>query len=358
MLDIDRQHDLMSPVTLFLQADIVVKVVMVGPARSPASGPGRSSSPTGCGCAASAATTSGSSATSGSPRISTASTRAAARANCRLPPRCSPPASPNGAARPRRQDVDRDGTRARLAVAMNAAVAAETDRLAARLNILATVGSVAPFVGLFGTVWGIMRSFTDIAGAQNTSLAVVAPGIAEALFATAHRPVRGDPGGDRLQPLQPRHQPARGAPQALRRRLPRARSAASWRSRPDGDGPPRPAGAAARRRAPMAEINVTPMVDVMLVLLIIFMVTAPLLAAGVPVDLPESKAGALDQNRPSRSQISIDGTGAIFVDDAPVPTRRWPAALAADRRASRRRRRAAHLPARRPAASITAGSCG
>ena len=81
--------------------------------------------------------------------------------------------------------VDRDGTRSRLAVAMSSAVIAETDKLAARLNILATIGSVAPFVGLFGTVWGIMRSFSDIAGAQNTSLAVVAPGIAEALFATA-----------------------------------------------------------------------------------------------------------------------------------------------------------------------------
>jgi biopolymer transport protein TolQ len=83
------------------------------------------------------------------------------------------------------KSVDREGTRSRLAVAMHSAVAAETDRLASRLNILATVGSVAPFVGLFGTVWGIMRSFTDIAGEQSTSLAVVAPGIAEALFATA-----------------------------------------------------------------------------------------------------------------------------------------------------------------------------
>jgi biopolymer transport protein TolQ len=81
--------------------------------------------------------------------------------------------------------VDREGTRSRLAVALGSAVAAETDKLAAQLNILATVGSVAPFVGLFGTVWGIMRSFSDIAGAQSTSLAVVAPGIAEALFATA-----------------------------------------------------------------------------------------------------------------------------------------------------------------------------
>jgi len=83
------------------------------------------------------------------------------------------------------RNVDREGTRARLAIAMTSAVEAETDKLATRLNILATVGSVAPFVGLFGTVWGIMRSFSDIAGANNTSLAVVAPGIAEALFATA-----------------------------------------------------------------------------------------------------------------------------------------------------------------------------
>jgi biopolymer transport protein TolQ len=83
------------------------------------------------------------------------------------------------------KSVDREGTRSRLAVALNSAVSAEVDRMSNRLNILATVGSVAPFVGLFGTVWGIMRSFSDIAGQQSTSLDVVAPGIAEALFATA-----------------------------------------------------------------------------------------------------------------------------------------------------------------------------
>ena len=81
--------------------------------------------------------------------------------------------------------VDREGTRQRLATAMNATIAHEVDRIADRLNFLATVGSVAPFVGLFGTVWGIMRSFSAIAAEQNSSLAVVAPGIAEALFATA-----------------------------------------------------------------------------------------------------------------------------------------------------------------------------
>ena len=62
---------------------------------------------------------------------------------------------------------------------------AELRRLEARLPFLATLGSAAPFIGLFGTVWGIMRSFEGIAAANNTSLAVVAPGIAEALLATA-----------------------------------------------------------------------------------------------------------------------------------------------------------------------------
>ena len=81
--------------------------------------------------------------------------------------------------------IDREATRARLATVMASTIAGEVDRLSDRLNILATIGAVAPFVGLFGTVWGIMRSFTGIAAAQNSSLAVVAPGIAEALFATA-----------------------------------------------------------------------------------------------------------------------------------------------------------------------------
>ncbi len=81
--------------------------------------------------------------------------------------------------------VDRDGLRARLASIIQVSIGREIDDLGDRLNVLATIGAVAPFVGLFGTVWGIMRSFTSIAASQNTSLAVVAPGIAEALFATA-----------------------------------------------------------------------------------------------------------------------------------------------------------------------------
>ena len=75
--------------------------------------------------------------------------------------------------------------RDRIERAMRLALNTELRRLEVRLPFLATLGSAAPFIGLFGTVWGIMRSFEGIAAAHNTSLAVVAPGIAEALFATA-----------------------------------------------------------------------------------------------------------------------------------------------------------------------------
>jgi len=80
---------------------------------------------------------------------------------------------------------DKAGAKARIGLAMEGQVAAEADALAERLNFLATTGSVAPFIGLFGTVWGIMNSFFQIGQQQNSSLAVVAPGISEALFATA-----------------------------------------------------------------------------------------------------------------------------------------------------------------------------
>ena len=77
------------------------------------------------------------------------------------------------------------GLQTRIEKAMDIALARETERLEARLGFLATIGSAAPFVGLFGTVIGIMTSFQAIAGSKSTNLAVVAPGIAEALLATA-----------------------------------------------------------------------------------------------------------------------------------------------------------------------------
>ncbi len=76
---------------------------------------------------------------------------------------------------------------------------------------------------------------------------------------------------------------------------------------------PRRAG----RKLPMAEINVTPMIDVMLVLLIIFMVTAPLLVTGVPVDLPDSKAAALKSDE-APIQVSLNGKGEVFIDELKI----------------------------------------
>jgi biopolymer transport protein TolR len=77
----------------------------------------------------------------------------------------------------------------------------------------------------------------------------------------------------------------------------------------------------------MAEINVTPMVDVMLVLLIIFMVTAPLLMAGVPVNLPDSRAKALEQDK-EPVEISLDKSGAVFIGDQAVTLAELPMRLA------------------------------
>jgi biopolymer transport protein TolR len=86
------------------------------------------------------------------------------------------------------------------------------------------------------------------------------------------------------------------------------------------------------KRQPMADINITPMVDVMLVLLIIFMVTAPLLVAGVPVDLPDSKAKALKADD-APVQVSIDKSGAVFIDQMKIAGSALPAKLAAIRQA-------------------------
>ena len=77
------------------------------------------------------------------------------------------------------------GLQARIEKVLDVSIAREIEKLESNLLVLATVASAGPFVGLFGTVWGIMTSFRSIAASKNTSLAVVAPGIAEALFATA-----------------------------------------------------------------------------------------------------------------------------------------------------------------------------
>jgi biopolymer transport protein ExbB/TolQ len=131
--------------------------------------------------------------------------------------------------------------RERIDRAMRLALGVQLRQLEHRLPFLATLGSAAPFIGLFGTVWGIMRSFNAIAAANNTSLAVVAPGIADALFAT----------------------------------------------------------------------------DVMLVLLVIFMVAAPLLTVGVPINLPKTSAAQVTTPQ-QPLVVSINAAGETFIGDNPA----------------------------------------
>ncbi|QDH14424.1 protein TolQ [Formicincola oecophyllae] len=82
-------------------------------------------------------------------------------------------------------DMTRPATQERIDRAINVTIARENERLTRFMSALATIGPVAPFVGLFGTVWGIMHAFDAIGAMHNTNLSVVAPGISEALFATA-----------------------------------------------------------------------------------------------------------------------------------------------------------------------------
>ena len=110
---------------------------------------------------------------------------AVARRTIPASPACSSRRCANGSARSRTRPPRSWGLHARLDKVLDVSIAREVERLESNLLFLATVASAGPFVGLFGTVWGIMTSFRSIAASKNTSLAVVAPGIAEALLATA-----------------------------------------------------------------------------------------------------------------------------------------------------------------------------
>ena len=215
----------------------------------------------------------------------------------------------------------RSEIRARLERAMKQRFKGELELIEFGLPFLATIGSAAPFIGLFGTVWGIMNSFTAIAARQDTSLATVAPGIAEALFATALGLVAAIPAvmaynhyavklGRSVSTWKCGHLRDRKADFAPAWRCRGSRrTAARWKGLlmgmsanvSSGDGED-------SSYRPMAEINITPMVDVMLVLLIIFMVAAPLMVTGVPIELPKTTAAKLGQSKkPMVVTLTADG---------------------------------------------------
>ena len=193
------------------------------------------------------------------------------------------------------------------------------------MGLIATIGATAPFVGLFGTVWGIMNSFIGISKSQTTNLAVVAPGIAEALLATAcglaaaipaviiynylARTTRG------YLDLVGRASGAVG--RLLSRDLDRAHGRMPIRARrSESMGVSFDADIDDDDVDEMHEINVTPFIDVMLVLLIIFMVAAPLSTVDLPVDLPSSTA--VPTKKPDKPiYVTIKADLVVAVDETP-----------------------------------------
>ena len=183
-----------------------------------------------------------------------------------------------------------------------------------RVPLLGTTASAAPFIGLFGTVWGIMNSFRSIGAKGAANLATVAPGHRRGAGRHGDRPRGRDPGGHGLQLLlapHPRHHVRDGD---LLERLPQHRAAevllAMSMSSGGGGG------------AMLTEINVTPLVDVMLVLLIIFMVTAPMLQTGVDVNLPQAKAQTIPDDE-GKLILTVTKDKRVFLGKLQIPGTTW-----------------------------------
>ncbi len=197
---------------------------------------------------------------------------------------------------------------------MRVALSREMDRLETSLTFLATVGSTSPYIGLFGTVWGIMHAFHALGNVEQATLALVAPGHLGGAGRHRHRSLCGHPRRHRLQPLflsgRASQQPLRGVHGRVLDPAATSRPQLSVRGLPQMLKRTR----SRQRRRPMAEINVVPYIDVMLVLLVIFMVTAPLITQGVKVALPQEKAGGIPSPTTESLIITVDQFGDYYID--------------------------------------------
>ena len=162
---------------------------------------------------------------------------------------------------------------------MNTTASNEIDRLDSSLSVLAMIASSSPYIGLFGTVWGIMHSFIGLASVKQATIAVVAPGIAEALIATAFGLFAAIPATIAYNRLVSQVEEIGNKYTAFVEGIvcyvtKTAMIALPKRARPDTN----------------ADINIVPYIDVMLVLLVIFMMTTPIIEQGIEVDLPQAPA--------------------------------------------------------------------
>ena len=208
--------------------------------------------------------------------------------------------------------------------AMRVAQLKEIDRLEHSLATLATVGCTSPYVGLFGTVWGIMSAFSSLGNVQQATLAMVAPGISEALVATAVGLFAAIPAvvaynrfADQVTRLEMRFDAFTEEFSTILQRH-AARGSAGARTGRSAET----MAQTSRGRRLMGEINVVPYIDVMLVLLIIFMITAPLLTQGVKVDLPKAGAEPLEAQPLQPLVLSVDREGRLYLNVGGDPRRR------------------------------------
>ena len=191
--------------------------------------------------------------------------------------------------------------------AMRISMNRELENLETHIPFLGTVGSISPYIGLFGTVWGIMHAFIALGAVKQATLQMVAPGIAEALIATAIGLFAAIPAvmaynrlNQRVNKLELNYDNFMEEFTAI---LHRQAFTVSARGR--------------GRRDLKSEINIVPLLDVLLVLLLIFMATAPIITQSVEVDLPdatESQAVSSNDNPPVIVEVSGIGQYTVVVE--------------------------------------------
>ena len=277
--------------------------------------------------------------------------------------RSSPRSTTSGTAR---TSLNEAGSRAEfLTRAMRRVIDEDTARLESGLTVLASVGSTAPFVGLFGTVWGVYHALVAIGMSGQGTLDKVAGPVGEALIMTALGLAVAIPAVLAYNAFVRSNRLVLARLDAFAHDLfavlttgshvgdTGGRGAAA--SLPRGEGLTWPSAASTRAAtaAPMAEINMIPLIDVMLVLLVIFIITAPLLTHAVKVDLPKASSQA-NMTKPDNIQLAIDARRHGVLERRARRRARTGASawrrrrrLAAAARNPPARRRRGRLPARR-----------
>ena len=202
--------------------------------------------------------------------------------------------------------------------AMRISMNRELETLETHIPFLGTVGSISPYIGLFGTVWGIMHAFIALGAVKQATLQMVAPGIAEALIATAIGLFAAIPAvmaynrlNQRVNKLELNYDNFMEEFTAILHRQ-------AFTSSESNKGEAMARARGRGRRELKSEINIVPLLDVLLVLLLIFMATAPIITQSVEVDLPDAtESQAVKSNDEPPVIVEVSGVGQYSVKVGP-----------------------------------------